>query len=164
MKNSGIILFISALIIIPLQGCEENEDINVIELSAHVVKGQDGYEYVLTKSEFLTPYDLPIRELRIHYGKESGIADWNDLKANFEDDFSGFLNQIGLSDDENHESFFLTKDGEYKHMTHRYYMLTGKNNPSNSALVVLKNLDDSMLILKTGYDKGKVLVKIPADQ
>jgi len=83
MKNYGIILFISALIIIPLQGCEKIEDVNVIELSTYVVKGQDGYEYVLTKNEFLTPYDLPIRELRIKYGKKSGIADWNDLNLNF---------------------------------------------------------------------------------
>ncbi len=156
-------MFNAALIIFALQGCEKNERNNLIELSSHVFKGQDGYEYVLTKNEFLTPYDLPIRELRMQYGEECGIADWTDLKANFEDDFSGFLNHIGLSDYENHESFFITKDGEYNHMTYRYYMLTGKNNPHSSSWLILKNLDDSRLILTASYDKGKILVKIPAD-
>jgi hypothetical protein len=164
MKNFGIILFITALIIIPLQGCEKNEDVNVILPSTYVVKGQDGYEYVLTDNEFLTPYDLPIRELRIKYGDESSIADWNDLVTNFKDDFPGFLNQIGLSDSENHQSFFITKDGEYQHISSRFYQITGKNNPNSSSWIILKNLDDSRLILTADFDKGKVLVKIPTDQ
>jgi len=147
-----------------LQSCEKHDENKLIELSSHVIKGQDGYEYVLTKNDFLTPYDLPINELRIIYGKESGIADWNDIKANFEDDFSGFLNQIGFSDDESHQSFFITKDKEYEHITNRYYMLTGKNNPYSTAWIILKDIDDSRLILTEGYDSGKILLKIPTDR
>ena len=161
MKKSGIILLITALIIIMLQSCEKTEDDNILELSSYVVTGQDGYEYVLTKNEFLTPYDLPIRELRKKYGEKSGIADWNDLNTNFEDDFTGFLNHIGLSDYDSHESFFITKDGEYTHMTNKHYMLAGKNNPYSSEWITLNNLDDSRLILTAGNDKGKILVKIP---
>ena len=152
-----------SLIIIPLQACEKMQNIDVLELSNHVVKGNDGYQYVLTKNDFLTPYDLPIQELRKQYGKKSQIADWNDISINFKDDVSGFLNQIGLSDAENHESFFITIDGQYEHPMNRYYMLAGKNNPSSSDLVILKNLDNSRLILNAGFNTGKVLVKIPAD-
>lgn len=164
MKNFGIILAISAVIILSLQACEKNEENSLLELSSNVYKGQDGFEYVLTKNEFLTPYDLPVGELRKKYGKESGIADWNDLTTNLEVDLSEFLRQIGLPEIEDHESFFITKDGEYEHTTYRYYMLTGKSNSYSSAWIILKNLDDSRLILSAGYDKGKILVKIPADQ
>jgi hypothetical protein len=164
MKISAIFLHLSAIIIFPLQGCEKNDENKLFELSSYVLKGQDGYEYVLTKNEFLTPYDFPIKELRIEYGNESGLADWTDLKANFEDDFFGFLNQIGLTDYEKHHSFFITKDGEYEHMTDRYYMLTGKNNPYSSASIILNNMDVSRLILTAGYDKGRILLKIPAEK
>lgn len=164
MKNTGILSLITALIIIPLQACEKMEEMNIVELSKQSITGQDGFKYVLTKHEFLTPYDLPIRELRSQYGKESEIADWNDINRNFKDDLPEFLSQIGLSDDENHQGFFITKDGAYEHPMNRHFMLIGKNNPSSSELVSLKNLDDSSLILNTGFDTGKILVKISADQ
>ncbi|WMN12092.1 hypothetical protein QYS49_32380 [Marivirga salinae] len=164
MKHTGIISLITALLIIPLQACEKMEEMNILELSNNSITGQDGFEYVLTKHEFLTPYDLPIKELRLQYGPESEIADWNDINTNFKDDLSGFLNQIGLSDDENHESFFITKDGQYEHPMNRHFMLVGKNNPSSSELLILKTLESSCLILNTGFDTGKVLVKISADR
>ena len=160
MKHLRIISLITALIIVPLQACENMEDINLIELSKHAAIGQDGYKYVLTKHEFLTPYDLPIKQLRIHYGKESELADWNDLNMNFKDDMPGFLSEIGLPNDENHESFFITKDGQYEHPVNKHYMLTGKNNATSSELVTLSTLNDSNLILNSGFNSGKILVKV----
>jgi hypothetical protein len=164
MKLSSMIFHIAALLLIPLHSCEKNDKSNPIELSSQVVKGQDGYEYVLTKDEYLTPFDIPIKDLRIKYGDESSIADWNDLETNFKDDFAGFLNQIGLSDAENHQSFFVTKDDEYQHVSLRYYQVTGKNNPKSSSWIVLQSIDDSRLILTADYDIGRVLIKIPSDR
>jgi hypothetical protein len=163
MKNTAILL-IAAFIAITLQSCEKTDERIIFELSAHIAEGQDGFEYVLTKNEFLTTYDFPIQEFRERYGKESSIADWNDLKANFEDNFSGFLSNIGLSNFENHEGFFITKAGEHTHITFRQYMLTGKNNQQGSEWIILDNLDDSSLILAARYETGRILLKIPLVQ
>jgi hypothetical protein len=115
---------------------------------------------VLTKNEYLTSFDIPINELRIKYGEEPSIADWDDLIANFKDNFAGFINQIGLTDSENHQSFFITKEGEYQHISSRFYKIAGKNNPNSSSWIILKNLDDLRLILAADFDTGRVLLKI----
>jgi len=90
------------------------------------------------------------------------LADWNDLEANFGDDFSGFLQQIGLYGNENHEGIFITNDREYLFMMTRPFMITRKNNQENSSWIILKNMEDSRLTIVTRFDTGRILLKVPS--
>jgi hypothetical protein len=161
MKNAIFILTAAVMAISSLYSCQKNEKQMLLELSAESVQGQDGFTYVLTKNKFLTPFDIPVQELQSKFGKEASLADWNDLEANFGDDFSGFLQQIGLYGNENHEGIFITNDREYSFTMTRPYMITGKNNLENSSWIILKNLEDSRLIIVTQFDTGRVLLKVP---
>ena len=161
MKNS-IIFFIAAVMVFSnLYSCQNEEEQMLIELSAESAQGKDGFTYILTKNEFLRPFDIPVQQLQAKYGNDFGLADWNDLEANFGYDFSGFLEEIGLFDDENHEGVFITNDKEYLFMMTRPYMISGKNNQENSSWVFLKNLEDSRLTVVTRFDTGRVLLKVP---
>jgi hypothetical protein len=161
MKNLLIRLIVIAIVISMQYSCQKTQEQLPIELSAEYAQGQDGFKYVLTKDEFLNPLDIPIMQLQASYGEETLIADWSDLKANFEDDFSGFLQDIGLSDYENHESFFITNDKQYLYMAKRPYMIAGKNSQEYSSWILLDNIEDSGLIAATRFDAGRVLLKIP---
>lgn len=159
-----IMRVIGVAIMISMQySCQKTQEQIPIQLSAKYAQGQDGFKYVLTKDEFLNPLDIPIMQLQASYGEETLIADWSDLKTNFEDDFSGFLQDIGLSDYEKHESFFITNDKQYLYMAKRPYMMAGKNNREYSAWIILDNIEDSDLIAATRFDAGRVLLKIPVD-
>lgn len=162
MKNSIIFLVVAGIVISAFGSCQKEQEHMFIELSIEFGQGQDGFKYVLTKSEFVTPYDLPIQQIQAEHGDGSAIADWNDLKANFGNDFSGFIQELGLVDKEKHEGFFITKEGENPHLLNRYYMVIGCGNQKYSDWVFFDEIGkNSKLIVTQRFDSGRVLLKIP---
>ncbi len=161
MKNLIIPVIIAVIVISTLYSCQKIDEKMHIELSTDYAQGQDGFKYVLTKNEFLTPFDIPIAQLQTIYGEETEIADWNDLIANFDDDFTGFLEDIGLSDYEKHQGFFIKNDSQYLFMGKRPYMVTGMNNQHYSSGIFLDKRADSGLGVAAQFDAGRVLLKMP---
>lgn len=162
MKNLLNLLITTGVMTVSISGCQKMDDPMFIELSTEFVQGEDGFNYVLTKSGFLTPFDVPVKQLKAKYGNETEIADWEDLKANFEDDFSLFLQNIGLTDIEKHEAIFITKDGKYNHLINRYFMLIGGSNQENSDWISIDKIENSKLIVAQRSYTGRVLLKLPA--
>jgi len=161
MKKLLTQLIIAMIVIATIYGCQKSDLQKDIALSSGYAQGKDGFKYVLTQKEFSTPYDIPIEQVRTIYGEETVIADWNDLKANFEDDLSGFLHDIGLAEANKHESFYVKNDSQYLFMGERPYMVTGLNPQKHSPWIYLDTMDDYNLVAAMKFDTGRVLLKIP---
>ncbi len=148
------------MVVSTLNNCQKTDELMYIELSVNYAHGKDGFKYQLTKNEFLTPFDIPIAQLQAKYGEETIIADWNDLEANFEDDFIRFLNGIGFADSEKHEGFFIKKDSQNLFLGKSPYMVTGRNNQQHSSRIILDRMETSELVVASQFDVARVLVKI----
>ena len=95
------------------------------------------------------------------FGQYAKIADWAEITDLYGDDFTEFLEETGVRDD---EDVWVQCDGNRFYGSTRHYFLAFINGDQRDDFMIHDQVDD-IAWLGSWYDiELRVLVKVPSDQ
>ena len=117
------------------------------------------YGYKVTQSRY-SEEDAMLGVLN-EFGQYAEMADWNDIKLAYGDDFAAFLDDAGVN---SHEDVWAQHGSERYYNQSRHYFLAYVNGTAREEFLKHDQVGD-IAWLGSWYDiELRVLAKVPSDQ